>query len=151
MKTIAYALRPYHLDKVGLTRSIHELVSEMAAASGLELRADLSPIDDVFSPDVEIHIYRIIQESLNNIVKHSGARGAVIVISRRGQDVEIRVEDDGQGLSHLADSRTDGGGMGLIGIRERARVIGGDVRIESRPRRGTSIIVRLSVQASTCE
>jgi signal transduction histidine kinase len=151
MRTMAHALRPYHLDKVGLTRSIQELVSETSAASGLELSGDIASVDDLFPPDVEIHIYRMIQESLNNVVKHSGARKATLVISRIGQDVEIRVEDDGQGLSHVGGNRTDSGGMGLIGIRERARVIGGDVRIESGPRRGTSIIVRLNVPASTDE
>ena len=151
MKTIAYALRPYHLDKVGLTRSIQELVSEMADASGLELKAELAPIDDLFTPDAEIHIYRIIQESLNNVVKHAGAHGATIVISRVGQDVEIRVEDDGEGLSHHREGAADGQGLGLVGIRERARMIGGDVRIESRPRRGTAIVVRLTVRPSDHE
>jgi signal transduction histidine kinase len=151
MKTIAYALRPYHLDKVGLTRSIQELVAEMADASGLELQADLAPIDDLFTPDAEIHIYRIVQESLTNVVKHSGGRRATIVISKVAQNVEIRVEDDGEGLSHHREGAADGQGLGLVGIRERARIIGGDVRIESRPRRGTSIIVRLTALASDHE
>jgi ligand-binding sensor domain-containing protein/signal transduction histidine kinase len=151
MKTIAYALRPYHLDKVGLTRSIQELVFEMAAASGVELKAELAPIDDLFTPEAEIHIYRMIQESLNNVVKHSGAYHAAIVISRVGQDVEIRVEDDGEGLSRRREGAADGEGLGLIGIRERARMIGGDVRIESRLRRGTSMIVRLTVPRSDHE
>ena len=145
MRTIAYALRPYHLDKVGLTRSIQELVSELAAASGLELTADLASIDDLFTPDAETHIYRMIQESLNNIVKHSGARRAAIAISRAGQDVRISVEDDGDGLS----PDHDGQGLGLVGIRERARMIGGEVRIVSRQRRGTSIVVRLTVPPSS--
>ena len=149
MRTIAYALRPYHLDKVGLTRSIQGLVFEMGEASGVELNAELAPIDDLFAPDVEIHIYRIIQESLNNIVKHSGARRARIAISRIGTMVEICVEDDGEGLSAHLESAADG--LGLIGIRERARLVGGEVRIDSRQRHGTSIVVRLPVPASAHE
>jgi signal transduction histidine kinase len=65
--------------------------------------------------------------------------------------VEIRVEDDGEGLSKHRESAADGQGLGLIGIRERARLVGGDVRIESRQRRGTSIIVRLPVQTTDYE
>ena len=151
MKTIAYALRPYHLDKVGLTRSIQELVSEMGKPTRVELNAELAPIDDLFSPDTEIHISRMIQESLNNIVRHSGAHRATVTISRVAEAVEIRVEDDGEGLSKHRESAADGQGLGLIGIRERARLVGGDVRIESRQRRGTSIIVRLPVQISDHE
>jgi signal transduction histidine kinase len=143
MRTIAYALRPYHLDKVGLTRSIQELIVEMAGSSGLELRADVAPIDDLFTPEAEIHIYRIIQESLNNVAKHSGARSATIVVSRARGEVEIRIGDDGEGLPRHPDGPRDREGLGLIGIRERAQVIGGDVRIESHQRRGTSIIVTL--------
>jgi signal transduction histidine kinase/streptogramin lyase len=151
MKTIAYALRPYHLDKVGLTRSIQELVLEMGDASGVELSMELTPIDDLFSSESEIHIYRMIQESLNNVVKHSGAHRATVTISRAAEAVEIRVEDDGEGLSKHRESAADGQGLGLIGIRERARLVGGDVRIESRQRRGTSIIVRLPVQTTDYE
>lgn len=149
MRTIAYALRPYHLDKVGLTRSIQELVSEMGRASAVELRAELAPIDDLFPPEAEIHIYRMIQESLHNIAKHSGARRAAVTISRVGAIVEISVEDDGEGLSKHRECAADG--LGLIGIRERARLLNGDVRIESRPRSGTSIIVRLPLPRSDRE
>jgi ligand-binding sensor domain-containing protein/signal transduction histidine kinase len=149
MKTIAYALRPYHLDKVGLTRSIQELVSEIGRASRVELRAELAPIDDLFTPEAEIHIYRMIQESLNNVVKHSGAHRAGVTISRVGVAVEIRIEDDGEGLSNHREGAPDG--LGLIGIRERARLLGGDVRIESHPRRGTSIVVRLTAPESDHE
>src|SRR3954463_2783862 len=62
MKALAYALRPYHLDKVGLSRSIETLVSEMASVSGLELTAEVADVDGLFPPDSEIHIYRIVQE-----------------------------------------------------------------------------------------
>jgi ligand-binding sensor domain-containing protein/signal transduction histidine kinase len=151
MRTIAYALRPYHLDKVGLTQSVQELVLEMRGASGVELNAELTPIDGLFSPDAEIHIYRMIQEGLNNVVKHSGAHRATVTISRAAEAVEIRIEDDGEGLSKHRESAADGQGLGLIGIRERARLVGGDVRIESRQRRGTSIIVRLPVQTTDDE
>ena len=148
MRTIAHALRPYHLDKVGLARSIQELVLEMGEASGVELNAELAPIDDLFPPEAETHIYRMIQESLNNVLKHSGAHRARVIISRVGQTVEIRVEDDGEGLSTRRNTAADGQGLGLIGIRERARLIGGDVRIESTERRGTAIIVILNIRAS---
>jgi ligand-binding sensor domain-containing protein/signal transduction histidine kinase len=151
MRTIAYALRPYHLDKVGLTQSVQELLLEMREASGVELNTELTPIDGLFSPDAEIHIYRMIQEGLNNVVKHSRAHRAAVTLSRIGETVEIRIEDDGEGLSKGRERAADGQGLGLIGIRERARLLGGDVRIESRQRRGTAIIVRLPVQTTDDE
>jgi signal transduction histidine kinase/streptogramin lyase len=151
MRTIAYALRPYHLDKVGLTRSIQELVTELAGSNGLDLHADVAPIDQLFASDAEIHIYRIVQESLTNVVKHSGATRVRVGVARAGSNVEIRIEDDGEGLMGHGPGENGRGGLGLVGIRERAQVIGGDVQIASHQRRGTSIVVRLPIQAPSHE
>jgi ligand-binding sensor domain-containing protein/signal transduction histidine kinase len=139
MRTIAHALRPYHLDKIGLTRSLQELASQIA--TGLALTVDIAPIDDLLAPEAEIHVYRIVQESLANVVRHAGARRATLSVSTGGPHVEIRIEDDGEGFGHPDTWRPQG--LGLIGIRERAQVIGGVARMESRPGAGTSVVVRV--------
>ena len=145
MKAIAYALRPYHLDKIGLTRSIEALVQEMSGASGIELSADITDIDGALPPDSQIHLYRIVQEGLTNVVKHARARSAKVTIASVGGQLEVRVEDDGVGFDAGANgrSRRTTDGLGMIGIRERVQLLGGVMEISSKPKRGTSIVVRL--------
>jgi signal transduction histidine kinase len=145
MKAIAYALRPYHLDKIGLTRSIEALVEEMSSASGIELSADVADIDGALPLDSQIHLYRIVQEGLTNVVKHARARRAKVTVVRVAGQLEVRVEDDGDGFDAGANGRshrtTDG--FGVIGIRERVQLLGGVMEISSKPKRGTSLVVRL--------
>ncbi len=144
MKAIAYALRPYHLDKIGLCRSIEALVAETAAMSGLDLGAEVADIDGLLPPDSEIHLYRIVQESLTNVIKHARARRATVRVTRAAEHVEVRVEDDGDGIS-IGDSVADREGFGLIGIRERVQLLGGTLEIVSTPRRGMALVVRVTV------
>ena len=71
VRTIAYNLRPHHLDQLGLTTTIRAMIEKIAESSGIAMSSDLDDLDGVFPPADEITIYRIIQESLNNVVKHS--------------------------------------------------------------------------------
>ena len=156
MKAIAYALRPYHLDKIGLTRSIQSLVEETARASGIELSADIADIDGVLPPDSQIHVYRIVQEGLTNVVKHARARRATVKVVRATGHVEVRVDDDGEGFDAGSNGRSRTvDGFGVIGIRERVQLLGGVMEISSKPERGTSLVVRLraaegAVDARAC-
>src|SRR5688500_2157912 len=127
MKAIAYALRPYHLDKIGLTRSLEALVREMAHASGIELSADIADIDGVVPPDSQIHLYRIGQEGLTNVVKHARARRAKVTVVRVTGQVEVRIDDDGVGFEAGTNGLSGGTteGFGVIGIRERVQLLGG--------------------------
>jgi signal transduction histidine kinase/ligand-binding sensor domain-containing protein len=145
MKSIAYALRPYHLDKIGLTRSIEALVQEMSQASGIELSASIADIDGALLPDSQIHLYRIVQEGLTNVVKHARARSAKVTIVRVSGQLEVRVEDDGDGFDSGTNgrSRRTNDGFGVIGIRERVQLLGGVMEISSKPKRGTALVVRL--------
>lgn len=143
MKAIAYALRPYHLDKIGLTRSIQALVEETARASGIELGADIADIDDVLPPDSQIHLYRIVQEGLTNVVKHARARRATVRVVTTAGQVEVRVDDDGEGFDADNGGSRIIDGFGMIGIRERVQLLGGVMEISSNPKRGTSLVVRL--------
>jgi signal transduction histidine kinase/ligand-binding sensor domain-containing protein len=144
MKAIAYALRPYHLDKIGLTRSIQALVDETARASGIELSADIADIDDVLPRDSQIHLYRIVQEGLTNVVKHARARRARVTVVRTTGQIEVRVDDDGEGFETDTTGRNlTIDGFGMIGIRERVQLLGGVMEISSNLKQGTSLVVRL--------
>src|SRR4030095_1399333 len=87
VREISYNLRPYQLDDLGLTKAIEFILGKVAAASEIEFSSRIDSIDGLFSPEAEINIYRIVQESLNNIAKHSGASAAKISIERDNHQI----------------------------------------------------------------
>jgi signal transduction histidine kinase len=152
MTEIAYAVRPHQLDTIGLSRTIEAMITKVGRAyGGLQLEADIAPIDDRFPDASHIHIFRIVQEAVNNIVKHSQATSGRIAISRNGRSVEITVQDDGTGFGpdQLEHARSTSHGAGLVGIRERVRILGGRVEIRSGVPRGTTITVTLPLEGAT--
>jgi signal transduction histidine kinase/ligand-binding sensor domain-containing protein len=147
VRTISYNLRPHHLDQLGLTTTIRAMIEKIAESSGIRLSSELDDIDGVFPPADEITIYRIIQESLNNVVKHSKAGEAHIAVHCHEHLVEITIRDNGQGFASSASNAgaDDRGGFGLKGLAERVHMLGGTHAIESGPGRGTTMTVRLAV------
>ena len=97
------------------------------------------------SADVELNLYRILQESLNNIMKHARAQKVDVLVHRRTGEISLVIEDDGIGFEHGNGSRAVSGGLGLTGMRERAALLGGDLEIESRKGKGTTILVRMPI------
>jgi len=147
VRTIAYNLRPHHLEQLGLTTTIRAMIEKMAESSGLRMTCDLDDIDGLFPPDQEITIYRIIQESVNNVVKHARAREVEIAIRSYEDQVVMTIRDDGEGFV-LAAANADaapGRGFGLKGLAERVQMLGGTHTIESAPGRGTTVTVRIGV------
>jgi signal transduction histidine kinase/ligand-binding sensor domain-containing protein len=153
VRAISYNLRPHHLDQLGLTTTIRAMIEKIAESSGITISCELDDIDGVFPPADEITIYRIIQESLNNVVKHAGANEAWVAVRCHEDRVEILVRDNGQGFSpSLSSGRAaTGGGFGLKGIAERVRMLGGTHGIESGPGRGTTVAVRIGRAAARPE
>jgi signal transduction histidine kinase len=147
VRKVAYNLRPYQLDRLGLTRAIEALVEQAAASSGLEIASRLDPLDGVFARDDEIAVYRIVQEALSNMLRHAHASRAAVEARVAGGSIEIAVEDDGRGFDASAIP-ADRPGMGLSGIAERARILGGRHTVVSSPGRGTRIGVWLPKRRS---
>ena len=145
VRIIAYNLRPHHLEQLGLTTTIRAMIEKIAESSGIEMIADLDDLDGVFPPDQEITIYRIIQESVNNVIKHARAREAHVAVRSHEHHVEITVRDDGQGFASAAPTAgaAAGGGFGLKGLAERVQMLGGTHTIDSGPGRGTTVTVRI--------
>ena len=150
MTEIAYGLRPYHLDNIGLSKTIESMVNRVGKATNISFDTDIAPIDDVFPHSLHIHVFRIVQESVSNIVRHSNASRAKVTVVRGLTSVEITVEDNGIGFSarsfEPASSTTHG--FGLMGIRERARIVGGEVDIRSSARTGTTVIVTFTLEGA---
>jgi signal transduction histidine kinase len=147
VRTISYNLRPHHLDQLGLTTTIRAMIEKIAESSGIRMSSELDDIDGVFPPADEITIYRIIQESLNNVVKHAKAGEAHVAVHCHEHFVEITIRDNGQGFASNGSSAgaDDRGGFGLKGLAERVHMLGGTHTIESGAGRGTTVTVRLGV------
>jgi len=148
---IAYAVRPHQLDTIGLSKTIETMVRKVGKACDIRLSAEVDFIDHAFPEAAHIHVFRIVQEAVSNIVKHSAATRARVAVSRRPGSVEITVQDDGRGFSGDARDAAGPGGMhgaGLAGIRERARILGGRVDIQSSARSGTTLTVTVPIEGA---
>ena len=99
MKEIAYAVRPHHLDTIGLSKTIETMVTRVGRACDIHLTADVTPMDDRVPEASHIHIFRIVQEAVSNIVKHSGATRANVMVYKGPGSILIKVEDNGRGFT----------------------------------------------------
>ncbi|HYJ46423.1 MAG TPA: two-component regulator propeller domain-containing protein, partial [Pyrinomonadaceae bacterium] len=99
VREIAHNLRPFQLDRFGLTKALQSIVRRVRDSSGIEFTADVEPLDGLFSKEAEINLYRIVQESINNVVKHSGATRATLRVAREARSVVIEIQDNGQGFA----------------------------------------------------
>jgi signal transduction histidine kinase len=148
VKEIAHNLRPYQLDRLGLTKTIEAMIKKAAEARNLRLTLELDRIDGLFPPEAEINIFRILQESINNVVKHAEASEARVAIRKDTNLVEITIQDNGKGFVPGAVS-TDAGtrrGFGLMGMAERARLLGGSYNLSSIPGQGTAMTIMVALQ-----
>ncbi|HUB87993.1 MAG TPA: PAS domain S-box protein, partial [Verrucomicrobiae bacterium] len=132
VRQISHDLHPHHLDHLGLTRSLKVMVENAGEASKIEVKGKFDVVDDVFSREAATNIYRTVQESLNNIIKHSGADRARITLERDIHEVTLKIEDDGCGFDASAKSK----GLGLKNLAERTRMLGGKLKISSRTGKG---------------
>jgi signal transduction histidine kinase len=134
-------LRPAALDQLGLEPALASLAERTAVTSGLEVRTSFELPDDVRpAPETETTVYRIVQESLTNVVKHARAEGVNIAVRHVGNEIHVDVCDDGIGIDADAPSN---GGFGLTGMRERVELAGGDLHVSPGAAGGTAITARL--------
>lgn len=149
VRTIAYNLRPLHIERLGLTATIEEMIEDVETASGIKINCDIEKIDGLLSKENEINFYRIVQECLNNIVKHSGATKASVEVFLELGKINLKIKDNGKGFDL---KNLDGNsGLGLNGIVERVKILGGNYSIESEIGKGTSISGKIEEQKITNE
>jgi PAS domain S-box-containing protein len=144
IRTTSYLLHPPLLDEIGLHAALNWYVEGLKQRSGLDVHLDIHSEFERQSRDIELTIFRILQECLTNIHRHSGSKTARIKIAREGANVIMEVVDAGRGIPLKDLSRIqDNSGVGLRGIRERVRQFGGELRIESQEGLGTTVLVTL--------
>ena len=145
---LVWQMRPDLLDSEGIASTLDNFVRDWAASSGIEVKFQTGLNGKRLPPDVETNIYRIAQEALNNIRKHASAKEAAVTLNWQHDEALLVVEDDGVGFEPEAESihLTGAGGLGLVGIRERAALLGGTATIESSSDVGTAVMVRIPLQ-----
>lgn len=152
VREISYNLRPYLLDRLGMTKAVKSMLKKISEVGAIDVHSEIDEINGIFPAETEISIYRVLQESLNNILKHSEASEARVSIRKNGRAVSIKIEDNGRGFdarsskfdihSTMAGERT---GFGLFGMAERIRILGGTHAIESEIGKGTVVKIELAV------
>ncbi|APR74740.1 Sensory box histidine kinase [Minicystis rosea] len=141
-------LRPRILDDLGLDAGVEWLVQRTEERGGLRCRLETSCRSLDVDADISIAAFRILQESLTNVVRHAQASQVDVAVVVHDRELRLRVHDDGVGLPEGPVQRLPGkGGMGLLGIRERVDALGGVLRLDSSPGRGTTVDVRLPLDA----
>jgi signal transduction histidine kinase len=151
VRQITHDLRPYVLDQLGLTQTLRAIIRRVSENCPIIFASHVDDIDDLFGSESEIHIYRIVQEGLNNVIKHSGATEAAVVIKRQPDLLTIAVRDNGRGFtgnSGVAGEFPEAG-FGLSGVGERARILGGKVIWESQPDKGFGLTIEIPLPDKT--
>ena len=146
VRDIAYNLRPPNLDQMGLIRTIAQYCEDFADKSDMAVDFFSAGMERVgLDFDMEINMYRLIQEALNNVKKHSEARNVIVRIVASSPDILVRIEDDGKGFEvekrmyeSIHEKR-----MGLKSMEERVRILGGTMTIKSRMNEGTKILIKV--------
>jgi len=139
LRRVSHDLRPLSLADRGLVDAIRERARWLGERAGLTVT--VAAPDDLDLPEaIADHIYRIFQQALANAVEHGGATTVAVSIARGRGQATLAVEDDGRGF---AEARADGAGVGLVSMRERAELLGGTVRVTSRPGRGTTVTLEV--------
>ena len=148
VRQISHDLRPYQLDRLGLTRALEAMIDTATRNTGVSFTRKIDDVDDALAPEAATHVYRIAQEIVNNILKHSRATSAQVTIERDVHDVRLWAEDNGCGFTvGPAGLGLPEGGLGLSSIAERTRILGGSVKIDSAPGAGTRVEVIIPLPA----
>jgi len=146
VKRIARGLRPPELEEVGLRTALQAHLRSLREGAGFDVEVDMDPIESLLTLEGKLCLYRIVQESLSNAMRHSGTQWAKVKIWTEEGRVAALVEDRGRGFE-MGRPAGDGSGLGLVGMQERAVMQGGRVIVESAPGTGTRVRIELPITA----
>jgi signal transduction histidine kinase len=133
VRTMSHLLHPPLLDEVGLLSALSWFLEGLGKRSGIETTLEVKPKDfPRLSTDVETAVFRIVQEALTNVFRHSGARKVWINLTQKEDLIVVAVRDDGKGIAaNVAELRADSVGVGIGGMKQRAREFGGALRLSN--------------------
>lgn len=142
VREISNNLRPHILDQLGLELALEAVIDKIAQSYGIKISFSLEELKGVFPKEQEIHAYRIVQEGLTNIAKHSKATKARVNIKNIGEELVIEISDNGKGFEIPSGPASVETGFGLDGMNERAKMLGGVFSIDSMPGKGTTLTIK---------
>jgi signal transduction histidine kinase len=145
VQRIASDLRPIILDTLGLAAALAQEADGFRRRTGIPVELVLPPDPPALSKAVSTAVYRIYQEALTNVLRHANARHVEVRLQTDPVEVHLQIEDDGCGIDTAAI--TDATSLGLLGMRERASVLGGELAVGPTPQGGTRVTLRLPRQA----
>ena len=143
LRRLSYQLHPARLEHLGLAASIRGFCKEMETAHSLEIEFVEANVPVTLPEPISLNVYRIVQESIQNIVKHSGASEASVTLSGNGNELQLTISDNGRGFD--PKSPVPEASLGLTSLRERIRLLHGKMSINSRPDKGTRIEATIPV------
>ncbi len=150
LRRLSAELRPSALDRLGLVPALEQMAADHGRRWGTAVHFQAVGLDEIVLPaEVASSLYRIVQEALTNVARHAQARTVGVLLERRPDAVVLIVEDDGRGFDPHAPAGDEGVHLGLLGIRERAALLGGRLTIESAPGQGTTLFVEIPCAAAT--
>lgn len=143
VRNIMNRLYPHHIERLGFKKAVDALISRAKSSSGLIINYDIEDIGNQISAETRINLYRILQEALNNIVKHSGATHAVFDLYSDSKYIYLIIEDNGKGFDLYDERHEIERGYGMEFMKERIRTLGGKFTITSKPGTGTRINITI--------
>ena len=140
---ISHELHPARLEHLGLIAAVKALCRDLSAHSHIRIDVTAPSVSGPIPQNVGLCLYRVVQEALRNVLKHSGTEEAKVNISVNEDVIDVSICDSGVGFDHESAVAEGGLGLGLVSMRERLRLVSGELAIESRASQGTSIRVRV--------
>lgn len=144
VRDIAGNLKPLHLERIGLSETVIDLLSRASSSANINFTYDIAPVNGVFSSDEELAIFRVIQEGVNNIIKHSKAENAFVRLNVDAGNCFLIISDDGIGLNLTVNGK--GAGFGLSSMSHRISLLNGSIRFTGSETGGTEIIINIPTE-----
>jgi len=140
VRNIAYNLHPHQLERLGLTKTIKSIINEVNSSTTINFIFETDDVDELLSKESEINLFRVIQESISNIIKHSKATEVILKVSKLSDQLSILIVDNGKGFDLESKAFEEAKhGFGLSGIAERIRFMNGEIKIDSELNKGTTL------------
>ncbi len=145
VRRISYNLHPYQLDRLGLTKAISSMFNNIESVSGIKFDLQIENVDNLFNKEQEINIYRIVQECVNNILKHSGANTAAVTIQKLNDGLYIYIADNGKGFDFEL-MKSESKGFGLKNMANRISFLDGEIEYDKSVDYATIIKIKIPIE-----
>jgi signal transduction histidine kinase len=142
VRRISYNLHPYQLDRLGLSKAINSMFTNIEGLSKIKFDVHVGNIDNLFEKEKEINIYRIVQECVTNIIKHSNAVNARVFVEKKGTNLLIEIADDGKSFN-FESTKLESTGFGLKNLENRVSFLSGNLEFKSDKKFKTQIKVKI--------